>query len=140
MERVEIAMALICQGTEFVLQERPYDRRVQVAGKLGMFGGKVEPGESGSQAVAREISEETTLNRDANDFALLGDIDVVFGDKSDKMHVTGTVHRLEIPSGVIIEAQEGKIARVSQTDVHTLLERMTPATRQAFNKYIIGGV
>lgn len=138
MEHVEIAMALICQDSELILQERLNDRRVQVAGKIGMFGGKREIGETPRKAVAREIREETTLIPDSDEFTLVGEIDVVFGEEADKMHVTGTVHRLEVPSGVIIEAQEGKIVRVAHDEAYKLLDRMTPATLQAFNKYIIG--
>lgn len=138
MAHVEIAMALICQGAEYILQERPDDRRKEVAGKIGMFGGKLEADETPDEAVSREIREETSLVVQSSDFTLLGDIDVWFGENVDRLHVTGTVHRLDVPEEVIIEAQEGAIVRVASYEAHGLLDRMTPATRQAFHKYIIG--
>lgn len=138
MEEVEVAMALICQGSDFILQHRIDDRRSEVAGKIGMFGGKVEFGETHGRAVMREISEETTLTPVVRDFTMIGNVEVEFGAETDKLRVKASVHRLEVPREVIIEAQEGSIVRIAGDQAHTLVDQMTPATREAFNKYIIG--
>jgi 8-oxo-dGTP diphosphatase len=62
MTKVKVAAALlILPDGRVVLQRRSKDAAIS-AGKLGFFGGHVEPGETSDAAIKREMAEETSLD------------------------------------------------------------------------------
>ena len=73
-----VAMALMRQGDGFLLQLRDGDPKIGAAGKVGCFGGKVEPDEPLITAVCREIAEETTVKLNPADGKHLGAVVVGF--------------------------------------------------------------
>ena len=69
---IELALVLLrIRGTNsYVLQRRDLQTKV-APGKLGCFGGHVEPGEDPFAALKREIGEETSLDADSLDYELI---------------------------------------------------------------------
>jgi 8-oxo-dGTP pyrophosphatase MutT (NUDIX family) len=55
---------LVLPDTRVVLQRRSQNPAITAPGKLGLFGGHIEPGESSLEAVQRELHEETSLSFD----------------------------------------------------------------------------
>lgn len=55
MKRIEVAAAIICKDGAILSTQRSYGN---YAGFWEFPGGKIEPGETGEQAVVREIREE----------------------------------------------------------------------------------
>ena len=91
MQKLEIVLGLIEQGDEYILQLRDMnDPNAITAGLIGCFGGKQQPDETPRAAVARELSEETSLTARPDEWQLLGKVEVsseyllelrdVFGD------------------------------------------------------------
>ena len=66
-----------------VLQRRTDNARYG-AGKLGIFGGGIEPGETPESCIAREIKEETNLNPESLDIRLIKDFIIPAGQDYDK--------------------------------------------------------
>lgn len=53
---------LIVIQNRILLQHRDDDKRIYLPGHWGLFGGEVEYGESGEEALRRELSEELSLS------------------------------------------------------------------------------
>lgn len=62
---MEVVAAMICAGGEALLCRRP-DGKDQ-GGKWEFPGGKIEPGETGEQALARECREELNVELDVGE-------------------------------------------------------------------------
>jgi 8-oxo-dGTP pyrophosphatase MutT (NUDIX family) len=62
------AAAIIVVGLEYLLQLRDNKPGIFFPGHWGCFGGASEPGETGAQALARELSEELALELDSAAF------------------------------------------------------------------------
>ena len=93
----EVVEALIWQGSRFLICQRP---EYKARGLLWEFvGGKVEPGETGAQALVRECREE--LGADIRVLSAFMDVTHAYPDLT--VHLTlyesriasGEVHRLE---------------------------------------------
>ncbi len=57
-DRVQVAIAILYQDNQFLMQLRDNDPRIVHPGCWGFFGGHIEPGESPEVAVQRELIEE----------------------------------------------------------------------------------
>lgn len=138
MREMNIAIAMIRQGDEYLLQLRKGNPSIGATGLIGFFGGKLEPGESAATAVSREIGEETSLQTNPDDFSVVGPIAVESDHGLQVVSILGTVFQIALPVGAEITAHEGELVRIASDQVLGRLHEMTPGTRQAFEKYVIG--
>jgi 8-oxo-dGTP diphosphatase len=60
MKTIEVVAALLCRGNRFLICRRPPNKAR--AGLYEFPGGKIEPGETPEQALARECCEELALH------------------------------------------------------------------------------
>ena len=95
-----VAVALFAPDGRLLLQRRPLHKRH--GGLWELPGGKVEPGETPRQALARELAEELAIRIDP---AAL--IPALLADEAGEGPVVLLVYRLAWPGGTI-EAQEGQ--------------------------------
>ncbi len=90
---------MLWHGEKLVLQRRV----TTLAGRLGFFGGKVEPGETAQEAAVRELGEELGLI-DLNPEDLGEELGVV---KTDLYQ--GHIFQYILPDGVVLMPREGHI-------------------------------
>lgn len=137
MEDMHIAISLIVQDGHYLFQQRGIGDNIGSPGKIGCFGGKVEEGETATQAVCREINEETTLVSKPEGFHAIGSLTI----RDSLRGVTYDIHvdafRIEVPTDVRLEAREGGLVRVSFSQAGGILHKMTPATKQLFEQYVL---
>ncbi len=57
---VEVAICILHQSDQFLMQLRDNDPRILYPGYWALFGGHIEPGESPEVAVVREVMEEVS--------------------------------------------------------------------------------
>lgn len=79
------SIACIVRGNEILLY-----RRINTAyelNKLGLVGGKIEPGETPVKAMIREIKEETSLRVSETNLKLLTSLPIKHADKNYLTHV-----------------------------------------------------
>lgn len=81
MKEISIVQFILPDG-KIVLQRRDEDIKIS-PGLLGLFGGHVEAGESPSDALLREISEETSLNVDNLSIEYLASRELTHPNNSD---------------------------------------------------------
>jgi 8-oxo-dGTP pyrophosphatase MutT (NUDIX family) len=136
MQELTIAMALIEQGDTYLLQRRLTDSGIG-AGLLGCFGGKIEPGETPVAAIARELSEETTLNQPKAAFSELGLVEVDYHHQGQQTAIHGYSFKLVVDSEVAVEALEGGIVAMKQDDIEANLSQMTPGTQALFEQFVL---
>lgn len=58
LSKVEVAIAILHQGDQFLLQLRDDIPTIRYPGHWGFFGGHIEPGENADIAMRRELIEE----------------------------------------------------------------------------------
>lgn len=138
MREMVIALGLIEQGDDYLLQLRGENPMIGGAGLLGCFGGKLEDGEEPITAVCREIGEETSHQAKEVDFKHLGKVEVISDHKMEPVKVFGHVFHLILPEGAYIEAKEGELIRLAKHEAAEFLDKMTTGTRATFEQYIIG--
>lgn len=56
-----VAVLIILEDSSFLLQHRDDSPQIFFPGKIGLFGGEIEAGESASEAAIREIREELSI-------------------------------------------------------------------------------
>ncbi len=120
-----------------VLQRRDHDASISSPGKIGFFGGQVEPGENPTSAARRELTEEIEEPLDITNLKLLWDeqakIDVENG-KKEVVHCH--VYELTIDSDVISVAEgEGKIT-IPIDEIGLYANDLDPFVKKTLDKYI----
>jgi 8-oxo-dGTP pyrophosphatase MutT (NUDIX family) len=136
MRRLEIALGLIEQRDEYILQLRDSEASIGAAGLIGCFGGKIKDGEKPEAAVAREIAEETSLETQPDDWKLLGEVKVVSDHQLEPVSVLATAFRYTVRSSVEVRAKEGQIARLNKQNIENQKARLTPATKALFEELL----
>lgn len=139
MREVVIALGLIEQGDNYLLQLRGLNPQIGAAGMIGCFGGKIENDESPKSAVCRELAEETTLIADIENFEEIGLVRVVSDHKLEQVKVLGHGFKISVSPDMLIEAKEGEIISIARSDIPDRLHEMTPGTRAIFEQYILNG-
>ncbi len=137
MQELTIAMALIEQGDSYLLQRRGSNPQIGGAGLLGCFGGKVEPGETPRQTVARELGEETNLQQPEDMFTELGVVEVISDYRQETVKVYGHSFALRLPRGVVVKAHEGELVALQKSKIQENLVAMTTGTRAVFEQYVM---
>ena len=121
-----IACALLTGVSgELLLQRRDDIPGIVFPGRIGLFGGHVESGETFLEAVRREIREETTLDLPSGAFQPLVQYQTRY---PDGMGVDGAFFHVE---GVTVDparVSEGQLKVIAPEDAPAFYEEMTPAT------------
>lgn len=110
---------------------------IGASGLLGCFGGKIE-NETPLQAISREINEETTLVTTEADFAFVGIVEVISDHKMEPVKVHASVFDMTIKEDQRFKANEGTSVALPSSKISEQLHKMTPGTRAAFEKFILG--
>lgn len=137
MRELIIALGLIQQGDNYLLQLRDGDPKIGAAGLIGCFGGKIEDGESPAEAICRELAEETSLTPMLEDAEELGLVEVISDHQLEPVQVKGHSFRIVIGEK-LLEAKEGKVVTIHQSNIGERLNEMTPGTRAVFKAFILG--
>ena len=121
-----IACALLTGVSgELLLQRRDDIPGIVFPGRIGLFGGHVESGETFLEAVRREIREETTLDLSPEAFQPLVQYQTRY---PDGMGVDGAFFHV---GGVTVDpakVSEGQLKVVVPEEAPAFYEEMTPAT------------
>ena len=136
MERMEVSIGFIKQGEAYLLQLRPNVSTIGAAGLIGAFGGRIEPGESPVEAVCRELGEETSLKPSTEDFSYLGTVEVTAYRQQQPLHITANVFRTAAEPTEKIVAFDGEVVRMTRQQAAEQADRLTPATRAAFEQFL----
>ena len=106
---VEVVAALIWQGEKFMICQRPAHK---ARGLLWEFvGGKVEPGETGEQALVRECHEELAVTLSVGDVFM----DVVHEYPDLTMHLT--LYHASIAEGVPQKLEHNDIRWITPEEI-----------------------
>ena len=106
---VEVVAALIWQGEKFMICQRPAHK---ARGLLWEFvGGKVEPGETGEQALVRECHEELAVTLSVGDVFM----DVVHEYPDLTMHLT--LYHASIAEGVPQKLEHNDIRWITPREI-----------------------
>jgi 8-oxo-dGTP pyrophosphatase MutT (NUDIX family) len=135
MRRVEIVLGLLQQDDMYLLQHRLGDAKIGAAGLIGCFGGKINGDEQPHEAVARELSEETTFESSPEAWQLIGEVDVESDHQLEAVHVHATAYRQVLDPLVEIEAKEGMLIQIRASEIAERLAELTPATRALFETF-----
>lgn len=136
MLKLDIVLGVIEQNDYYFLQFRNGDPKIGAAGKVGFFGGKVEPKERPIDAVVREISEETNLKPLVKDISFLGKVNVKSDYQNAAVAINAHVFHIKAGRNINIKALEGELVRMNKTDAAHNLDRMTPGTRAVFEEIL----
>jgi 8-oxo-dGTP pyrophosphatase MutT (NUDIX family) len=138
MRLLNIVMVIIEQGGLYHLEFRNGPKRIGAAGLVGCFGGKIEQGEEPLRAICREVKEETNLNPVEADFVRLGEVDVIADNNLEPVKIHATVYKLILSKGIDVEAHEGRLVSLTESEAKRKVATMTPGTQAAFNQFIFG--
>jgi ADP-ribose pyrophosphatase YjhB (NUDIX family) len=136
MKRLNIAIGLIEQDDEYLLQFRNGAPSIGGAGLTGCFGGKVEENENPAEAVAREVGEETSLQTKPSDWQRLGTVRVASDYKNEPIDVYAEVFYIKLPPETEIVATEGELVRIKRDADSLAHANLTPATAAAFRELL----
>jgi 8-oxo-dGTP pyrophosphatase MutT (NUDIX family) len=133
---MEIAIALIQQGDEFLFQLREGERRIGAVGLIGCFGGQIQENETEQEAVARELIEETSFETKPEEWIKIGEVDV----DSDRDHKSVRIHAHvfanRLSTDETITANEGQLVRMTLMQAKRSKEKLTPATKAVFEQLL----
>ena len=96
MKHIDVAIGIVCKGGQVLICRRKQDGHL--AGFWEFPGGKVEPGESPAQCVARELREE--LDIEVNVATALPTIEHDYPDRQVRLHPFLCDHRNGIPKPI----------------------------------------
>lgn len=136
MRQVDIAVLLIKQGNNYLLQHRNGDPKIGAAGTYGCFGGKIDKNEEPKAAAIREIAEETNLNIDHAHVKELGKVRVNSDHRNEAVTVGADVFLVEIDPTENVEAKEGELITLSADEVKDNIKKLSTVTRATFQELI----
>lgn len=119
----------------FLLQQRDDVVGITSPGKIGLFGGHRESGETPLECIVREVHEETGYFIPAERFEHLGsfdgaDIDIEGGTLRGHLFVARDVQA----NALVVT--EGALLIVDPADVSTIEPRLAPTARVALNIFL----
>lgn len=136
MQHVEIVMALIKQGDNYLLQLRNGKDQVGALNFIGCFGGKIEVGETPETAICREVAEETTLQPAPEKLEFIGEVTVDSERHGEPITAHARIYQITVPPSIVVQAKEGELVTMTKVVVQANMEQLTPATRACFTELI----
>lgn len=133
---MEVSIGFIKKGETYLLQLRPDVPTIGAAGLIGAFGGRIEPGESPVEAVCRELREETSLKPSTEDFSYLGTVNVTAYKQQQPLQVSANVFCIGIAAAENVTATDGEVVSMTREQADENIDRLTPATRAAFEQFL----
>lgn len=137
------AVAVVETSTHFMVERRPdLPGRLAYPGRIGLFGGHIDNGESAEEAILRELREELGLRRTPNDLSHLwrGVIESQVRDGTPAWrHVD--VFRTQLGDDVKLDMKiGGEIVRIAKAPaaVECHIPRMTRFTRNVLERVMRG--
>jgi 8-oxo-dGTP pyrophosphatase MutT (NUDIX family) len=131
----EVACAILLDGAgRLLLQQRDDIPGIVEPGKIGLFGGRREPGETFLQCVVREIHEEISYYVPPEHFHFLityKDLDEAGGAS---VHVEYFVAR-DLPLDKLI-ITEGSLLIIAREQLASVEPRFSPSTRFAISAFL----
>ncbi len=137
MRELSISLGMIEQSGEYLLQLRDGAPAIGAANLIGCFGGKIEAGETPVEAMCRELGEETTVQLNPADMKKLGKVEVESDYQFKSVRITAHIFAA-ILGNTEVEAKEGQLVRMTKEEAAVRLAEMTPGTRAAFEKFVVG--
>lgn len=136
MRHYKIAVAVIEQDSNYLMQRRGEHPKVGAAGLVGFFGGKIEENEDATTALCREVAEETTLKPAEEDLTWIGRVSIEMDHVGGKARVDAEAFNLNPHSGIEVKAQEWELVRIPADKVKKHFKELTPATRAVFEEIL----
>ena len=134
---LDIAMTVLVDADEYLLQKRPLVTKKGASGLIGCFGGQIEAGEEPVAAAVRELVQEAGLIFDESQLSLLGEVHVISDRNNREVLINASVFEVLLPHGFPVTAIEGELKRMRLGEISkaTAKGRITPATAKAFSKF-----
>jgi 8-oxo-dGTP pyrophosphatase MutT (NUDIX family) len=119
----------------FLVQRRGKGDGVVYPGRLGLFGGRQEPGESAENCALREIEEEAGLQLDPANISLLARLLAhdEFGNLSfGHIFFAEDLDRAQVNAALRHRCHEGEVLLLRRADIGARWRQLTPITGYAF--------
>ena len=136
MRQMSIALAVLKQGDNYLLQRRGQIPKIGGSGLIGLFGGKIESGETALEAVCRELPEETNLTVKAEEVKHIGEVDVTSDHNLEKVVINAQIFEVNIDSEQKVAAKEGELVTLTKDQAFEQLSSMTTGTAACFRQLI----
>ena len=135
MRAMKIALAVLQQGDDYLLQKRGNIPKIGGANLIGLFGGKIED-ETPLQAVCREVAEETNMSPKPEDATHWGEVDVTSDHNLEKVVVNAQIFHIKVAKDFEFKAKEGELVKMTKEQAMKQLDSMTPGTAACFRQLV----
>jgi 8-oxo-dGTP pyrophosphatase MutT (NUDIX family) len=125
-------------GGAFLVQRRARRKDIVYAGRLGLFGGRQEPGETPEACAVREVEEECGLALRPSDLSLLARLLAhdEFGNLSfGHVYVADELSREQTAEARRFKSDEGRVVLLQRADIDSRWRQLTSITSYAFMSY-----
>ena len=120
------------------LQRRDSKPGLSYSGRLAVFGGSVEDGESNIEAAVRELAEETSLGATADDLVLFGEYDLPADEPEGipPRHYVVFSHELQVDDFEVYEGVGYEIFSFDQIRVMIESKELGQGASQTLTEFI----
>ena len=136
MRTLNVAMGVVEQANEYLLQLRDSNPQKGAARLIGAFGGQCESGETPEFTCCRELREETSLKLKETNLTYLGQVQVVSDRDEEIVNVIAHVFWTELEASAQMRATEGTLVRIPKSSIRRQNAALTPATKACFEQLI----
>jgi 8-oxo-dGTP pyrophosphatase MutT (NUDIX family) len=137
IQEINVAMAVICRIDEYLLELRSAGNNNGAIGLIGCFGGIIETGEQANVAVAREIKEELGVAFKPEDYKAIGAVDVESDRDGEEVRIHSEVFEILLPYDFEVKSLKGNLVRMKLGEIDKKRDKLTPATRAAFEQFYL---
>jgi 8-oxo-dGTP diphosphatase len=139
--RREFACAvLIDTSNRFLLQQRDNIPGIVQPGKIGLFGGHREEGETYLQCIVREIYEEISYFIPPGEFRYLGGYDAADRQAGSETPIHGEFFLARDVPAEKIRVTEGRLFIASLDELASLEQRLSPSGKAGLRAHLDSGV
>lgn len=122
----------------FLVQKRAKGEGIVYPGRLGLFGGRQEPGETPEICALREIKEETGIDLDPANISLLARLLAhdEFGNLSfGHIYFAEDLSRQQVEAALRFKTPEGQVLLLRRSDIGARWRQLTSITSYAFMSF-----